>query len=88
TINNGPLATIGGLLTYIKGLRPAGKLGAAFGAYGWGGGSQKVIEEALTQASITLEVSGLSLQWKASEEELKRCFDFGVQFGNKIKQEK
>jgi len=86
TINNGPLATIGGLLTYIKGLRPAGKLGAAFGAYGWGGGSQKAIEEAMAQSSITVEASGLSLQWKADREELDRCFAFGVQFGQKIKQ--
>lgn len=86
TINNGPLATIGGLLTYIKGLRPAGKLGAAFGAYGWGGGSQKVIEETLAQSAVTVEASGLTLQWKADREELDRCFDFGVQFGKKIKQ--
>lgn len=88
TINNGPLATIGGLLTYIKGLRPAGKLGAAFGAYGWGGGSQKVIEEALTQSSVTVEASGLALQWKADQAEIDRCFNFGVQFGQKIKQMK
>jgi len=83
TQNNGPLATVGGLMTYLKGLRPANKFGASFGAYGWGGGAQKVIDEGLASAGIAVEAS-LSLKWVPDREELDKCFEYGVEFGKKV----
>lgn len=83
TLNNGMLPTMGALLTYLKGLRPAGKTAAAFGAYGWGGGAQKDIEEYLKLAGMKLE-PGLTVKWTASAEELEQCFAFGHDFGRKI----
>ncbi|MEG6587033.1 FprA family A-type flavoprotein [Dendrosporobacter sp. 1207_IL3150] len=85
TQNNGPLATVGALLTYIKGLRPANKLGASFGAYGWGGGAQKVIDESMASAGIKVDPS-LALKWVPDAEELEKCFNFGLEFGKKILQ--
>lgn len=55
TLNNGMMPAVGDMLTYLKGLRPAGKLAAAFGSFGWSGGAQKDIEEMLTKAGVTLE---------------------------------
>jgi len=84
TLNNGMLPNMGALLTYLKGLRPAGKIGAAFGAYGWGGGAHKAIEEMLTGAGIALEQPGVSLKWVPDDAELTKCFEFGRQFANKV----
>jgi flavorubredoxin len=83
THNNGVMATIGGLITYFKGLRPTGKLGAAFGAYGWGGGAQKTLETGLQEMGMAVE-SGVSLKWVPDQEELDKCFQFGLAFGKKV----
>lgn len=84
TLNNGMLPTMGALMTYIKGLRPSGKIGAAFGAYGWGGGSQNSMEEMLRSAGVAVEQPGLSLKWVPDAEELEKCFAFGQEFANKV----
>ncbi len=84
TLHNGMLPTVGALMLYLKGLRPAGKLGAAFGAYGWGGGAQKAIEELLGSAGVVTEQSGLSLKWVPDAEEINKCFDFGHDFAKRV----
>jgi anaerobic nitric oxide reductase flavorubredoxin len=84
TLNNGMLPTMGSLTTYLKGLRPNGKIGAAFGAYGWGGGSQKALEEMLTGSGIAVEQPGLSLKWVPDAAELDKCYEFGREFAQKV----
>ena len=86
TQHNDVLATMGGFLTYLKGLRPVNKIGAAFGAYGWAGGAQKAMEEALTATGITVEPSPLSFKWVADKEGQDSCFNFGVEFGKKLQE--
>ena len=84
TLNNGMLPNMAGLLYYIKGLKPANKIGAAFGAYGWAGGAQKDLEEALKAAGISVDMAGPTLKWAPTSEELQRCFDFGKEFARKV----
>jgi flavorubredoxin len=43
TLNNGLFPTVSDLLTYMKGLKPQNKIGAAFGSYGWSGEAAKLI---------------------------------------------
>lgn len=45
TLNNGLLPTVAAFLCYLKGLAPKGRVGLAFGSYGWGGQSIPLIEE-------------------------------------------
>ena len=85
TLNNGMMPTMGALLVYLKGLRPAGKLAAAFGAYGWGGGAQKDMEEYLKLAGMTVE-PGITARWTPDAKEIEQCFAFGLAFGQKIKE--
>ncbi|MFN4131968.1 MAG: FprA family A-type flavoprotein, partial [Caldimicrobium sp.] len=47
TLNNGLLPTVAGFLQYMKGLRPRGKVGAAFGSYGWSGEAVAQLEQYL-----------------------------------------
>ena len=83
TQHNGVLVTIGGLLYYFRGLQPKGKFAAAFGAFGWAGGSNGMIEEALKAAGMNVQ-PGITVKWAANEQELGSCFTFGKQFAEMV----
>lgn len=84
TLNNGMFPSIGGLLTYIKGLRPKKKMGATFGSYGWGGGACAATKEMLEQSGIEIVLPSLELQWVPTKQELAECKAFGKEFAEKI----
>lgn len=52
TLNNNMLATVAGFLSYFKGLAPKGRIGLAFGSYGWGGQSIGIIDEDLKKCGF------------------------------------
>jgi anaerobic nitric oxide reductase flavorubredoxin len=84
TINNGMLPTLAPLLEDLKGLKPRGKIAAAFGSYGWAGGSAKVIEESLRQAGMEIASPSMSVNWVPNKEEIQKCYEFGKSFAAKI----
>ena len=84
TINNGILPTLAPLLEDLKGLKPRGKIAAAFGSYGWAGGSAKVIEESLRQAGMEIASPSMSVNWVPNKEEIQKCYEFGKSFAAKI----
>ena len=54
THNNNVLPGIADVLTYMKGLRPLNRVGAAFGSYGWSGESPKIIQEWLASMNMDM----------------------------------
>jgi anaerobic nitric oxide reductase flavorubredoxin len=84
TINNDILPTVAPILEDLKGLKPVGKIAAAFGSYGWAGGSVRRIEETFKQAGMTTASPGLAINWVPNKLEIKKCFDFGREFANKL----
>lgn len=85
TINNGMMPPMADMLCYMKGLRPAGKIGAAFGSYGWSGESVKLISEAMTEMGIKMEAEGVRIKYSPRKEDLARCFEMGRKMGQAIK---
>jgi flavorubredoxin len=79
TINNGIMPTMADMLSYMKGLRPAGKVGAAFGSYGWSGEAVKLITEAMLQMDIKLVGEGVRAKYTPKREDLDRCTELGRQ---------
>ena len=86
TLNNGVLPRIADMLAYLKGLRPDGKIGAAFGSYGWGGEAVKIINAALEEMKITLVDEGIKIKFVPTDDELKKCHELGVKLGKAIKE--
>lgn len=54
TLNNNILPTVAAFLTYLTGLAPKGRIGLAFGSYGWSGQSVGMVEDVLTQCGFEL----------------------------------
>lgn len=86
TINNDMLVTVGSFLDEVRGLRPAGKLGAAFGSHGWRGGAVEGIEGMLAESKAELVAESLKFQWAPTAADLERCKDWGFALAETLKQ--
>ena len=85
TLNNGYLAGVADFLNYMKGLKPANKLGAAFGSYGWSGEAVKLINAQLEEMKFSLiDEKGLRVKYVPGHEDLKECVKFGEAIGKAI----
>lgn len=84
TINNGLFPKVAEFATYIKGLRPKGRISAAFGSYGWGGGAVKALVAEL-QASGMEMAEELQVKFVPDREALSACEELGKRVARKIK---
>jgi anaerobic nitric oxide reductase flavorubredoxin len=84
TLNNGMFPTMGDFLTYMRGLRPKGKVFGLFGSHGWGGGAIKEMRKALEQEKFEIWERELSVQFVPDPEELKNAIQFGRGFARKV----
>jgi flavorubredoxin len=85
THNNGILPLVADFLTYMKGLRPVGRLGAAFGSYGWSGESVKHISDFMESAKIEMVGEGVRVRNRPTHEDLAACRNLGRDVGKAIK---
>ena len=87
TINQNTLLPIYKLLSLINPIRDKGKLGGAFGSYGWSGESPNLILENLRL--LKLKIFEETLSFKFSPENHKKDYlkEFGRNFGQRYIQE-
>lgn len=85
TLNNSMFPSIGEFLTYLKGLRPKNRIFAAFGSYGWSGEAVKEMYEYAKAMKLELFEPGIKVLYKPSEEELNKCYEFGIAYGKALK---
>ena len=84
TLNNGMFPTVADFLCYLKGLKPKGKVGAAFGSHGWAGGAVKQIEEELAKAGVEVIKSDLAVKFVPDEDAIKKCVDFARNVASRL----
>jgi flavorubredoxin len=87
TLNNGMLPRMADMLCYMKGLRPANKIGAAFGSYGWSGEAVKFITKALEEMKVKVVSPGIAHQYVPGHEGLRGCVELGRQIAKAMKEE-
>jgi len=85
TLNNTMLPSIGGFLTYLKGLRPKNRIGFVFGSYGWGGQAVNEIEKIITDLSWDKPFEGINLNFIPDKKELIEVKKTGKKLGEYIK---
>lgn len=83
TLNMNMYPTVGGFLTFLKGIRPPNKKAAAFGSYGWNEGAVKAINAELEKMNFKV-LDGLYVKYVPHKEELSACFEFGRRLANEI----
>jgi len=77
TLNNGLFPTVADFLTYMKGLKPLNKIGAAFGSYGWSGEAVKLINQELEAMKFDVVDPGVRIQYVPDEKGLEACRALG-----------
>ena len=85
THNNGILPLMAAQLTYMKGLKPLNRVGAAFCSYGWSGEAGKVIQEYLEAMKMDLPAEPLKCQWQPTKEVYKACNELGKTVAEALK---
>jgi len=84
TLNNGMLPRMADFLCYLKGLRPKGKVGAAFGSFGWSGEAVKHMNNAMGEMEIELVDDGLKVKNVPTEEDFVKCKELGAKIGRAV----
>jgi flavorubredoxin len=73
TLNNNLFPTVSDILTYLKGLKPLNKVGAAFGSYGWSGEAVKLITKEMEEMKFKVVDPGVRVQFVPDQEALEAC---------------
>lgn len=76
TLNNGLFPTVSDFLTYMKGLKPQNKIGAAFGSYGWSGEAAELVNQVLAEMQFNMLTPGLRVQFVPESKGIGSCHDF------------
>ena len=84
TLNNGLFPTVSDFLTYMKGLKPKNKIGAAFGSYGWSGESVKIIARELEDMKFKMIDPGCAIKFVPDDEGIKTCIELGNKIGSAL----
>ncbi len=88
TLNNNLYPTVMDFLIYMKGLKPKGKIGAAFGSFGWSGESVKQINDELETMKFDIIDPRVKIKYIPDQNGLNSCFELGRKIGNAINNKK
>ena len=69
-LNSGIMPTMGGFLTYLKGLAAKNKVGFCFGSYGWKKDCQQEMQDVLTKMGWTMPEPIATINWRPTAESL------------------
>jgi flavorubredoxin len=85
TLNNGMMPSIGGFLTYLKGLNPKNRIGFVFGSYGWSGQAVGEIEKILKEMDWEFPIEGFRVNYIPENENLKNIKEKAKQLAQMVK---
>jgi len=77
TINADAVKPIWDVLSSLTSVNVKGKLGAAFGSYGWSGEAVAMVEDRLRGLKLRVPLAGVKVKLIPTEDELGRCRAFG-----------
>ncbi len=84
TINQNILLPIYKLFAVVSPIRDKGKIGGAFGSYGWSGEAGKLIQTNLQNLKINVQGEGVFVKFTPHEDEFQKCFEYGKEIGARL----
>jgi len=77
TINGDAVKPVWDLLSSLAVVNLKGKIGAAFGSYGWSGEAVRMIEDRMRGLKMRIPINGLRVKLIPTDQELDECREFG-----------
>ena len=84
TVNGDAVKPVWDLLSSLATIRLRGKVGAAFGSYGWSGEAVGMIEDRLKGLNLKVPEPGLRYILVPTSEELESCREFGAKIAESL----
>jgi len=84
TINQNTLLPVYKLFAVISPIRDRGKLGAAFGSYGWSGEAVDIIESNLKVLKLSIFGESVSAKFKPYSGKAEGFVEFGKKFAEEL----
>ncbi|MBW1722544.1 MAG: FprA family A-type flavoprotein [Deltaproteobacteria bacterium] len=84
TLNNGLFPSVSDFLTYMKGLKPQNKIGAAFGSYGWSGEAVSLISKEFEKMKFKIVEPGLRIQYVPDAKGLEACRELASRIAREL----
>ena len=84
TLNTGVFPSVAAFSTYVKGLRPKGRIAAVFGSYGWGKGATKTLTTDLQAAGMEV-LEELQVKFVPFGEALDKCEGLGRRVAQRMR---
>jgi anaerobic nitric oxide reductase flavorubredoxin len=85
TLHHGMLYRVAGFLQCLGGLIPKGRIGAAFGSYGWSSGATKQVSDRLTEIGVEVVQDPYTQKFRPTGPELAAAREWAVAFAEKVK---
>jgi len=85
TLHRAMLFRVAGYLQWLAGLKPTGRLGGAFGSYGWSSGAVEQITARMTELGFTMVGEPYKQKFRPTEDELTAAFAWGREFARAVK---
>jgi flavorubredoxin len=77
TLNADVFWTVGGFLTYLRGLKPKHKKVGIFGSYGWSEAASKMIRRDVEMMGLEMIEPPFEVQYIPTEDEMGKLDDYG-----------
>jgi len=85
TLHRAMLYRPAGYLQWLGGLKPSGRLGGAFGSYGWSSGAVEQITERMTEIGFTMVGEPYKQKYRPTDDDLAAAFEWGRAFARAVK---
>ncbi|MHC4778631.1 MAG: FprA family A-type flavoprotein, partial [Planctomycetota bacterium] len=86
TLNNNLFPTVADALTYLKGLKPSGLTGAAFGSYGWSGEAVGQVGDLLAAMKTEPLAEGFRVKYVPEPGDLARARELGAEMARALRE--
>lgn len=84
TINGDAVKPVWDLLSSLAVINLKGKLGGAFGSYGWSGEAVNMIEDRMRGLKMRIPIRGIKVKLIPTEDDLGACREFGRTFADEL----
>ncbi len=85
TLHRAMLFRVAGYLQWLAGLKPSGRMGGAFGSYGWSGGAVEQIGARMTEIGFQMIGSPYTQKFRPTADDLAAAFEWGRGFARAVK---